>query len=188
VPHIGIWDEFERFIQQDGDMKKFLEMARSYGLGVALAHQSVEQIPTDLLGMIEDNTFSQIALPIGTKSAPKIKTMFPNVTEEDLTSMEEYTGFGRFKKLAPAPFTFDSLDMTDFFPSVSWEEVEEWKTAYKKKHYKYELEIKEDINARYALVESNQIQEDDSPRVQKGNATGKLRRGGKAHDTAVPNA
>lgn len=177
VPHIGIWDEFERFIQQDGDMKKFLEMARSYGLGVALAHQSVEQIPTDLLGMIEDNTFSQIALPIGTKSAPKIRTMFPNVTEDDLTSMEEYTGFGRFKKLSPAPFTFDSLDMTKFFEAVSWEEVNEWKRMYKKKHYKHLLEVKEDIDERYALVETNQISDEERPITTKGNASGRLRRG-----------
>src|SRR5690606_10642217 len=36
VPHFFIIDEFERFIHQAEDMQKFLEMARSYGLGLGL--------------------------------------------------------------------------------------------------------------------------------------------------------
>ena len=177
VPHVFFLDEFERFTEQEGDMKKFLEMARSYGLGLVLAHQSVKQLDDTMLGMIEDNTFSQIGLLMGTASAPKIAKMFPGVEPEDLTSMEEYTGFGRFKKLSPAPFTFDNLDMTEVFPSVSWEEVAEWREAYKRKHYKHISEVKEDIDERYALVEANQLQDEDSPRVRKGNASGRIRKG-----------
>jgi hypothetical protein len=176
APHVFILDEFERFVQQDADMQKFLEMARSYGLGLILAHQSVEQIPKKLLGMIKDNTFSQIALLLGDQSAKDISTMFPGTIPEDLTSMVEYTGFGRFKKLSPKPFTFDSLDMAKIFESVSWEDVEAWKARYKKIHYKHLLEVKEDIDERYRLIEKNQVQENDSPAVKKGKASGRLKR------------
>lgn len=186
VPHIFFLDEFERFCNTDGDMKKFLEMSRSYGLGLALAHQNVAQITNpSLMGTIKDNTFSQISLLIGTDSAPDISKMFPGVKPEDLTSMEEYTGFGRFKKLSPNPFTFDSPSMSDYFESVDWAEVDAWKEAYKRKHYRHISEVKGDIDERYALVEKNQIQDEDSPRVKKGNASGKIRKGAVGNETTI---
>lgn len=176
VPHFFILDEFERFVHQESDMSKFLEMARSYGLGLGLAHQSVKQIPEKLLGMIEDNTFSQISLLIGTKSSEKIKKMFPGVTEEDLTSMEEHTGYARFKKLSPSPFTFRSLNMKEWFKPATEAMVKEWKDRYKKLYYKHVKDIKGDIDARYQLVEKNNISDDDSPSVRKGKASGRITR------------
>ncbi len=178
APHLFILDEFERFVAQDSDMQKFLEMARSYGLGLVLAHQSVEQIPKKLMGMIQDNTFSQIALLMGDRSATTIKDMFPGTTAEDLTSMVEYTGFARFKKLSPKPFTFDSPDMTEYFKSVDWGEVEAWKDSYKRIHYKHLRQVKHDIDQRYSLIEKNQVYDNDSPAVRKGKASGRLKRKG----------
>jgi len=176
VPHVAILDEFEMFLDQESDIQRFLEMARSYGLGLILAHQSVEQIPAKLMGMIEDNTFTQVSLLIGTSSAPKIKRMLPEVTEEDLTSMVQYTGYGRFKKIHPSPFTFDCLSMDDYFPSVGLVEVKKWKDAYKAKNYKHISEIKGDIEARYSTIQKNQITEDQSASVKTGKATGKIQR------------
>jgi hypothetical protein len=176
VPHILILDEFEMFINQDEDMQKFLELARSYGLGLVLAHQSVEQIPDHLMGMIEDNTFTQISLLIGTASAVKIKKMFPGVSEEDLTSMLQYTGYGRFKKIHPSSFTFDNIDMNDYFKSQGLEAVQKWKADYKQKYYKHIDDIKDDIQERYGLTRKNQITDEDSAAVKTGRATGRLRR------------
>jgi hypothetical protein len=177
VPHFFIIDEFERFIHQAEDMQKFLEMARSYGLGLGLAHQNMAQITNkSLLGTIKDNTFTQVSLLIGQDSASEVSKMFPDSTPEDLQSMVEYTGFGRLKKLSPKTFTFDNPDMADYFESVSWEEVEEWKASYRKKHYHHLLEIKEEIDERYRLIERNQVQEGDSPTVKKGKASGRLSR------------
>lgn len=156
VPHIFIVDEFERFVKMEGDMKKFLEMARSYGLGMILAHQTVEQVPPKLMGIIKDNTFSQIALPVGADSASEIADMLTSqaapVTDEDLKSMAQYTGYARFRKLATQAFTFDALDMTKYFESVSWAEVEEWKDDFKDRYYKRIDEIKEDIYRRYRTI------------------------------------
>lgn len=177
IPHVFVLDEFERFVHQDADMKKFLEMARSYCLGLVLAHQSVQQIPSDLLGMIEDNTFSQIALNIGTGSNNKISKLFPGVDPEDLINLDNYQGFGRFKKLHPAPFTFDTLDVTEHFTGIGHEKVRKFKDEFKKKHYRHILTIKEEINERYSLIERNLITDDDSPAAHKGNATGKISRG-----------
>ena len=176
VPHVAILDEFEMFLDQEADLQRFLEMARSYGLGLVLAHQSVEQIPPKLMGMIEDNTFTQISLLIGTSSAPKIKRMLPDVTEEDLTSMVQYTGYGRFKKIHPSPFTFDCLSMDDYFPSVGLSEVKKWKDAYKVKNYRHISEIKDDIEARYSTIQKNQITEDQSASIKTGKASGKIQR------------
>lgn len=185
VPHLLILDEFEMFIDQDDDMKKFLEMARSYGLGLVLGHQSVEQIPDNLMGMIEDNTFTQVALLMGTKSAPKIVKMLPGVSEEDLTSMLEYTGYGRFKKIHPNPFTFDNLDMDArdpvtqeplYFKSAGLDEVKKWKDSYKKRYYKHVKDIKDDIQERYGYTQKNQITDEDSASVKAGKASGRIRR------------
>ena len=187
VPHILFMDEFELFINQSEDIQKFLELARSYGLGLIMAHQSVEQIPAQLMGMIEDNTFTQISLLIGTSSATKIKRMFPGVTEDDLTSMIQYTGYGRFKKIHPNPFTFDNLDMNVYFPYVDdkgrvvaeatrLKEVQAWKEHYKKKNYMRLDQIKDDIQERYSLTQKNQITEDDSAPVKIGKATGRIKK------------
>lgn len=180
VPHFFIVDEFEMFIHQSEDMQKFLEMARSYGLGLGLAHQNTAQITNKaLLGTIKDNTFTQVSLLIGQDSATEIARMFPEASPEDLQSMLEYTGFGRLKKLSPKSFTFDNPDMADYYESVSWEEVEEWKDMYRRKHYHHKLSIKEEIDERYSLIERNQVQDGDSPTVKKGKASGKLKRKGK---------
>lgn len=176
VPHVFILDEFERFVQQDADMKKFLEMARSYRLGLMLSHQSVKQIPGDLLGMIEDNTFTQITLNIGTGSSQKIAKMFPSVCEEDLTGLDVWQGFARFKKLHPDPFTFETLNIGEFFPAVDEKAVKKFKSEFKQKYYKHELQIKEEINERYRLVEQNLVTEDSNPAAQKGNASGRIQR------------
>lgn len=176
IPHVFILDEFERFIHQDADMKKFLEMARSYRLGLMLSHQSVEQIPKDLLGMIEDNTFTQISLNIGTGSNKKIAQMFPGVDPEDFIGLDNYQGFARFKKLHPDPFTFDSLDVKEYFEGVEEIEVTRFKDDFKQRFYRHLLTIKEEINERYRLVEQNLITEDGTPTARKGNATGRIKR------------
>ena len=175
-PHFFILDEFERFVHQEADMSKFLEMARSYGLGLGLAHQSTKQLNEKMLGMIEDNTFTQISMLIGTKSSERIKKMFPGVSEDDLTSMEKWTGYGRFKNLSPNPFTFDGLDMTEWFPSVSWDDIAKWKKDYKRIHYKHIHKVKVDIDARYRLVEANKITDEDTPSVKKGKGNGRITR------------
>ncbi|MBP1934874.1 type IV secretory system conjugative DNA transfer family protein [Ammoniphilus resinae] len=176
VPHLFFLDEFERFVHQGAEMAKFLEMSRSYGLGLVLAHQSVKQIPEDLLGMIEDNTFSQITLNIGTGSNTKISKMFPGVHPEDLINLDNYQGFARFKKLHPAPFTFDSIDVRDHYQSIGHDKVKRFKDNYKRQNYKHLLAIKEEINERYSLVEKNLITEEESPGI-RGNASGQLRKG-----------
>lgn len=195
VPHVLFMDEFEIFVSQAQDIKKFLELARSYGLGLVMAHQSVEQVPDELMGMVEDNTFTQISLLIGTASAKKIKNMFPGVTEDDLTSMLQYTGYGRFKKINPHPFTFDSLSMDDYFPYADFkgksekdirqlqearlDKVKQWKDAYKRQNYKRLDEIKDDIQDRYSLTQKNKITDDDSAAVKAGKASGKIKKKGK---------
>jgi hypothetical protein len=176
VPHVLILDEFELFIDQAEDLQKFLELARSYGLGLIMAHQSVEQIPDKLMGMVEDNTFTQLSLLIGTKSAPKIKAMFPGVSAEDLTSMLEHTGYGRFKKIHPNPFTFDCLSMDEYFPSEGLQEVQKWKTSYKKQCYSSLGEIKGDIQERYSLTQRNKLTDDNSASARLGKATGVIKR------------
>lgn len=183
VPHVVIWDEFERFIHEDAEMKKFLEMARSYGLGVVLAHQSVEQIPADLLGMIEDNTFSQISLNIGTGSNTKIAKMFPGVDADDLINLDafQHEAVGRFKKLHPAPFTFNTLDVAEHFISVGEAKVREFKQDFKRRNYRHILSIKEEINERYSLVEKNLVtEESEGKSVAKGNASGRIGKGGES--------
>lgn len=176
VPHVAIMDEFELFIDQSEDIQKFLELARSYGLGLVMAHQSTEQLPDKLMGMVEDNTFTQVSLLIGTSSATKIKRLFPGVTDDDLTSMLQYTGYGRFKKIHPNPFTFDNLGMDDYFTSVGLEEVQKWKKAYKEQHYSRLRDIKGDIQERYGLTQKNKLTDEDSASVKSGKASGRIRR------------
>lgn len=185
VPHMLFLDEFEMFVQQQADMQRFLELSRSYGLGLILAHQSVEQIPDNLMGMISDNTFTQISLLIGDKSSSKIKKMFPGVDEEDLTSMLQYTGYARLKKLNPMPFTFESLDMNDYFRSDGLQSVSQFKDSYKRRFYKQMKDIRGDIQERYEMMQKNQITEDPIVKVKKGKASGKISRKGEKESLLI---
>lgn len=188
VPHLFIMDEFEIFAGQSL-IQRFLELARSFGTGVVLAHQNTSQITDPAMwGTIADNTFTQVSLLIGDKSAPTVASMLA-VTPDDLTSMDNTktykTGFARFKLLNPSPFTFVSPNMSTYFPQMTWEEVKQWKDNYKKKNYQHIDAIRDEIEARYALVQKNRITDDDSPRAHKGNAGKRLKRG--EHDEKIIN-
>jgi hypothetical protein len=128
------------------------------------------------MGMIEDNTFTQIGLLMGNNSARKIKDMFPGTSEQDLSSMVNHTGYGRFKKIHPAPFTFDCPSMDEYFKTLGLPKAQEWKTRYKATRYKSMDTIKDDILERYGLTQKNKLTEEDSASVRTGRATGRIKR------------
>lgn len=180
VPHIFFLDEFQRFVRTEDDMTTLLELARSYGLGLVLAHQSVAQLPTKLLKMIKDNTFTQIALPVGDASAPDISKMLSTDTTKlstsDLKAKEKgkYGGYGLLRLLSPEPFSFESIDMSTVFKPVSFAQVQKWKQAYKAQEYSSMDEVKKDINVRYQfsqrLLERWQKEQEEEERKLKSHS------------------
>lgn len=184
IPHIFFLDEFQRFVRTEDDMTTLLELARSYGLGLTLAHQSVAQLPNKLLRMIKDNTFTQIALPVGEASAPEISSMLSTETTKlstsDLKAKEKgvYGGYGLLRLLSPEPFSFESIDMSKVFNPVSFDQVQEWKQWYKEQEYSSMDEVKKDINVRYQfsqkLLEQWKEDQEEEKTVKLKSHTGKL--------------
>jgi hypothetical protein len=159
VPHLFIMDEFQKFLSRPDDIVTMLELSRSYRVGVVMAHQSLAQVKNDkLLKLITDNTFSQISLAVGDGSgAPMAKilsTTTTPVTGDDLESQENFHGYARFKLLSPEPFTFKSLNMTEYFEGVNPQEVKKWKEQFKEKYYQDINSLRSDINARYARAQA----------------------------------
>jgi hypothetical protein len=120
VPHLFILDEFEQFTEQSGEFADLLALARAYGLGLCLTHQSVKQLDDRMLSLIADNTFTQISLMIGDGSSGRISKLFPGFQPDDLTSLlcgsaTGFEGVARLRKLDPQPFTFNTLAVEDLF-------------------------------------------------------------------------
>jgi DNA helicase HerA-like ATPase len=183
VPHVFILDEFEKFTKQDEDFKDLLALVRSYGGGLILTHQSVEQLTQSMLALITDNTFTQIALNVGDGSGRAVANMFPGFVSDDLTSLVPHQAVGRLKKLNPQPFTFETLDFTKIYTDFGEDYVTEMIRRTHKLRYRPLYAIKDEINQRYALTERNLVTDDDAvPVVKKKNASGKIERS-KINDT-----
>lgn len=158
VPHIFFMDEFQKFLSNPEDIVTMLELARSYFTGIIMAHQSLSQIKDDkLLKLITDNTFTQISLAVGDGSGSQMaKILGTNATPisaDDLQGQEKYHGYSRFRLLSPEPFTFKSLDMTEYFKGATKAEVSAWKILFKEKYYSDIESLRVDINGRYSKAQ-----------------------------------
>jgi hypothetical protein len=171
---IFILDEFEKFAGHGGDYKDLLALARSYGMGMVLTHQSAKQLDGEMLDQIADNTLCQFSLNIGIGSDTKIARMFPGFEGDDLTGLVPFQAVGRMKLLNPQPFTFNTLDVAQHFVDNGVDSVEKIKQAAYKKLYNHVSVIQKDINDRYRKVEKNLVKE-NAPVVQKGDGKKKGR-------------
>jgi hypothetical protein len=143
------------FTEQDEDFCDLLALVRSFGGGLVLTHQSVDQLSSKMLGLISDNTYTQISLNVGDNSGKKVSGMFPGFDGDDISSLDNYQAVGRLKRLNPQPFTFDTIPLEKYFTDHGAKYVDALINEQYVQHYEHIINIKADIAARYRTVEEN---------------------------------
>lgn len=172
--HVTILDEFEVFAKDPEEFERLLAMARECGNGLILTHQAKSQLPQQIFDIIEDNTFSQIALNIGDASAPVISKMFPGFSPSDLTSFscnpqDGLEGVCRMKKLSPEAFTFYVPQYWKLFKDYGG--VKEVINALHQRDHVHISQCSANVEARYMAAEGGSGGEEDN-QVWTGGAFG----------------
>lgn len=109
-------DEFQDFVDLPIDPEELLTKARSFGLGMTLAHQHLAQLPNELKSAVMANARSKIVFQASSDDAMKMAKEFGNtLTEDDFKNLGRYEAIARiatddgvsspmtFRASAPAP-------------------------------------------------------------------------------------
>jgi hypothetical protein len=86
-------DEFQDFVNMAGGaaaVEKVLSQLRGLGVGMALAHQTLDQLPRELLGIIFGNVASKVFFPLRGDAPVIAKLLGEPVRPEDLAGLDRY--------------------------------------------------------------------------------------------------
>lgn len=89
-------DEFQSFLNIPGDAEDMLAKARSFNLGMVLAHQHIDQLPRSMERAVLGNVSTKIVLQANAHDANAIKFEFgDSVKQEDFTRIGRYQAITR---------------------------------------------------------------------------------------------
>lgn len=89
-------DEFQKFIRLPIDPESMLAEARGFGLGMTLAHQHLNQLPTELRGAILANARSKVVFQTSNDDARQMAREFGTaVTERDFMQLGKFEAIAR---------------------------------------------------------------------------------------------
>ena len=110
-------DELQDYLSLPTDLSDALAQARGLGVGMTLAHQYRDQLPTDIRSGVDANTRNKIVFGLSSSDAKAMAAMAPELTPEDFMSLPRYhiytsfqckgkaTGWVRGQTLPPPPAT-----------------------------------------------------------------------------------
>lgn len=95
-PNFCYIDEFQTFVEAQADFGDVLAKARSYQLGMVVANQYADQLPTPLLDAVMRNARSKVVFNMSGTEARKFEAEFaPTVSRDDLSSLGSFTAVAR---------------------------------------------------------------------------------------------
>ncbi|MGI5204073.1 type IV secretory system conjugative DNA transfer family protein [Spirillospora sp. CA-108201] len=91
-PAFAYIDEFQEFLKfgAGGDIAEMLAQARSFGLGVVLAHQYLDQLPHDVAAAVLGTVRSQIVFQLEYSDAREMAHRFAPLETADLSGLDTY--------------------------------------------------------------------------------------------------
>lgn len=116
-------DELQDYLSLPTDLSDALAQARGLGVGMTLAHQYRDQLPTDICSGVDANTRNKIVFGLSSKDARAMAAMTPSLTPEDFMALPRYqvytsfqcagknTGWIRGQTLPPPPTTQDAAHL-----------------------------------------------------------------------------
>ncbi len=90
--YLDEWQTFTRL----GDLGEALAMARGYGVGLTLANQSMQQIPTGLRSIAMSQTRTKIVFNVSSEDAPQLAR---ELGRQPVVQPDDLIGLGRFEAL-----------------------------------------------------------------------------------------
>lgn len=116
-------DELQDYLSLPTDLADALAQARGLGVGLTLAHQYRDQLPTGIRSGIDANARNKIVFGLNSKDAKDMAAMAPELTAEDFMALPRYqiytsfqyggrnTGWVQGKTLPPPPALRDAADL-----------------------------------------------------------------------------
>lgn len=116
-------DELQDYLSLPTDLSDALAQARGLGVGMTLAHQYRDQLPTEIRAGIDANCRNKIVFGLNSKDAKDMAAMAPELTPEDFMTLPRYrvyasfqqsgknTGWVMGKTLPPAPALRDPVEL-----------------------------------------------------------------------------
>ena len=116
-------DELQDYLSLPTDLSDALAQARGLGVGMTLAHQYRNQLPTEILAGIDANARNKVVFGLNAKDAKDMAVMAPELTPEDFMALPRYrvyasfqqggknTGWVMGKTLPPTPALRDPVEL-----------------------------------------------------------------------------
>lgn len=116
-------DELQDYLSLPTDLSDALAQARGLGVGLTLAHQYRDQLPTGIRSGIDANARNKIVFGLSSKDAKDMAAMAPELTAEDFMTLPRYqiyasfqsngrnTGWVQGKTLSPPPALRNAADL-----------------------------------------------------------------------------
>lgn len=116
-------DELQDYLSLPTDLSDALAQARGLGVGLTLAHQYRDQLPTGIRSGIDANARNKIVFGLNSKDTKDMAAMAPELTAEDFMDLPRYqiytsfqcngrnTGWIQGKTLPPPPALRDAADL-----------------------------------------------------------------------------
>lgn len=116
-------DELQDYLSLPTDLSDALAQARGLGVGMTLAHQYRDQLPTEIRAGIDANCRNKIVFGLNAKDAKDMAAMAPELTAEDFMALPRYqvytsfqqggrnVGWVQSKTLPPTPALRDPVEL-----------------------------------------------------------------------------
>lgn len=91
-------DELQDYLSLPTDLSDALAQARGLGVGMTLAHQYRDQLPTEIRAGIDANCRNKIVFGLNSKDAKDIAAMAPGLTAEDFMALPRYQVYTSFQQ------------------------------------------------------------------------------------------
>lgn len=121
---VGVYiDELQDYISLPADLSDALAQARGLGVGMTLAHQYRDQLPTEIRAGIDANCRNKIVFGLNAKDAKDMAAMAPELSAEDFMALPRYqiytsfqqggknTGWVQGRTLPPTPALRDPVEL-----------------------------------------------------------------------------
>lgn len=91
-------DELQDYLNLPNSIDDTLAQARGLGVGLTLAHQYRDQLPTNIRSGIDANARNKIVFGLNSKDAKDMAAMAPELTAEDFMSLPRYQVYTSFQQ------------------------------------------------------------------------------------------
>ena len=116
-------DELQDYLNLPTDLSDALAQARGLGVGMTLAHQYRDQLPTEVRAGVDANCRNKIVFGLNSKAAKDMAVMAPELTAGDFMALPRYqiytsfqssgknTGWVQGRILPPTPSLRDPVEL-----------------------------------------------------------------------------